>query len=452
MTHIPLAANISLSEHDLTRFFLAVVLLMACAHLMGSVFGRLKMPRVIGEIAGGLLLGPTVLGAVAPSAQAWVFDAFPEEGKLLAVVSSFGVVLLMFFSGMETRASFARQDRKVAIPVLIGATALPFVAGLAAPLVFDFSPYMGARGNDPSLVIVIGIAVAITSIPVISKIFLDLGIMHTRFARIVLTVATVEDIALWGLVGVATALAQSESPSVAELILTPVVTVAFFGLTMWSLPRLLQVALRSPARGMLEHRPARFALLACFSMVALASLAGVNLIFGALLAGMAICRLPEPIVETIRTKVKAFALVFFTPIYFAIVGLKLDLARQFDPAFFFGFLAFCTVMKTVGTFAAGWYATRDRRSTINLAAALNARGGPGIVLATVAFDAQIIDERFFVTLVLVAVVTSLAAGSWFRYVLARGWELLVVRGEAPGEPTVTSADGAGRNGRVKEHV
>src|SRR5688572_7358023 len=98
MTNIPLVGTISLSEHELTRFFVAVVALMACAHLVGSLFGRLKMPRVIGEIAGGLLLGPTVLGAISPSAQSWVFDAFPEEGKLLAMMSSFGVVLLMFFS------------------------------------------------------------------------------------------------------------------------------------------------------------------------------------------------------------------------------------------------------------------------------------------------------------------------------------------------------------------
>jgi Kef-type K+ transport system membrane component KefB len=273
--------------------------------------------------------------------------------------------------------------------------------------------------------------------------------MQTRFARIVLAVATVEDIALWGLVGVATALAQSESPSTAELIMTPLISVGFFAAAMWGLPRLMLGALRSPARGLVEHRPARFALLACFTLVMLSSLAGINIIFGALLAGMAVCRLPEPIVDTVRTKVKAFALVFFTPVYFAIVGLKLDLGRQFDPVFFLGFLAFCTVVKTAGTFAAGWYATRDRRSTINLAAALNARGGPGIVLATVAFDAQIIDERFFVTLVLVAVVTSLAAGTWFRYVLARGWELLVVRGEAP---TPVEAPAPAPNGQVKEPV
>jgi Kef-type K+ transport system membrane component KefB len=188
-------------------------------------------------------------------------------------------------------------------------------------------------------------------------------------------------------------------------------------------------AQRSPARGLVEHRPARFALLACFSMVALCSLVGINLVFGALLAGMAICTLPVDIVDVVRTKVKAFALVFFTPIYFAIVGLKLDLRHHFDPVFFLAFLAFCTVVKTAGTAVAGRLATRDWLSTANLAAALNARGGPGIVLATVAFDQQIIDERFFVTLVLMAVVTSLAAGTWFRYVLGRGWELLRVRGE-----------------------
>lgn len=435
--HSLLASSISLSDHELTRFFLAVVLLMAMAHLMGSVFGRLKMPRVIGEIAGGLLLGPTVLGAVSPDTQTWIFDAFPEEGKLLSMVSYFGLVLLMFFSGMETRARFAREDRKVAIPVLIGATTLPFLAGLAAPLAYDFSPYMGPKGNSASLVIIIGIAVAITSIPVISKIFLDLGIMNTRFARIVLTVATVEDIALWGLVAVATSLARSQSPSAAELVLTPVLTVVFFAAAMWALPRLMLAAQRSPARGVVEHRPARFALLACFTMVALSSLAGINIVFGALLAGMAITRLPAEIVDTIRTKVKAFALVFFTPIYFAIVGLKLDLAQQFDPAFFFGFLAFCTLMKTAGTLVAGRFATGDWLSTVNLAAALNARGGPGIVLATVAFDAQIIDERFFVTLVMTAIVTSLIAGTWFRYVLSQGWELLRVRGEGdagPAEP------------------
>ena len=101
------------------------------------------------------------------------------------------------------------------------------------------------------------------------------------------------------------------------------------------------------------------------------------------------------------------------------------------------------MVKTLATAVAGRIGTGDWLSTANLAAALNARGGPGIVLASVAFDAGIIDERFFITLVLTAVVTSLFAGGWFRYVLSKGWPLLRVRGEAePDEDDDDEDDGA----------
>src|SRR5437588_4737862 len=442
MPHLPLAA-ISMTDVEVTRVFLAIVALMGLAHVMGSLFGRLHMPRVIGEIAGGLVLGPTLLGAIAPGAFNYAFNAFPEEGKLLALASEFGLVLLMFMSGMEIKARFAREDRKVAFPLLAGATLLPFLLGVAAPQVFDFKPYMGPAGNVGSLTIIIGIAVAITSSPVISKIFLDLGIMDTRFARICLTVATVEDIALWGLLAVALSLAQSAHPSVYGLVKTPIITVSFFLVAMAELPRILNGLLHAPARSVVENRPVRFALLACFAMVAAAELLGVKDMFGALLACVAICRLPIEVVEVVRTKVKAFALVFFTPVYFAIVGLKLDLLKHFDLGFFLGFFLFCTVVKTLATAVAGRLSTGDWLSTANLAAALNARGGPGIVLASVAFDAGIIDQRFFITLVLTAVVTSLFAGGWFRYVLSKGWPLLRVRGEAePDEDDDDEDDGA----------
>src|SRR2546421_8627190 len=253
MPHLPLAA-MSLSDVEVTRLLVAIVGLLGLAHFMGSVFGRLRMPRVIGEIAGGLVLGPTLLGAIAPGAYTWAFPAFPEEGKLLAMASEFGVVLLMFMSGMEIKARFAREDRKVAFPLLAGATLLPFLLGVAAPRVFNFKPYLGPNGNISSLTIIIGIAVAITSIPVISKILLDLGIMHTRFARICLTVATVEDIALWGLLAVAISLSKSAHPSMYTLIKTPVVTIVFFAAAMVALPRLLLPAQKSSVRGTVWNR------------------------------------------------------------------------------------------------------------------------------------------------------------------------------------------------------
>ena len=442
MPQLPVAA-ISLTEVEITRFFFAIVALMGMAHFVGSLFVRMRMPRVIGEIAGGLILGPTVLGAISPGAYEWIFQGFAGEDKLLAMASEFGLVLLMFMSGMEIKARFAREDRKVAFPLLAGATLLPFIVGAAAPRVFDFEPYMGPNGNLSSLTIIIGIAVAITSIPVISKIFIDLGIMNTRFARICLTVATVEDIALWGLLAVAISLSKSADPSFYDVVKTPIVTLIFFLVAMVIIPRLLNGLCNTPARNVVENRPVRLALLTCFSMVAVSELLGVKEMFGALLAGMAITRLPSDVVEVVRTKVKAFSLVFFTPIYFAIVGLKLDLLKSFDPLFFLGFFVFCCVVKSLATAVAGRVTTGDWLSTANLTAALNTRGGPGIVLASVAFDAGIIDERFFITMVLTAVVTSLFAGVWFRYVLSQGWPLLRIRGEAlPDDADPAADDGA----------
>jgi Kef-type K+ transport system membrane component KefB len=437
---LPLAA-ITLSDAEVSRCFVALVALMASAHVVGSLFGRLHMPRVIGEIVGGLVLGPTVLGAIAPAAYAWTFAAFPEEGKLLALASELGLVLLMFLLGMDIKARFAPEDRKVAVPLLAVATPLPFLIGVASPRVVDFRPYLGPNGNISSLSIIIGIAVTITSIPVISKIFIDLGILQTRFARIVLAVATVDNIALWSLVAVAISLSRSAHPSIAELIRTPAITIVFFVAAMTVLPRLLDAVRNSPARNVVENRPVRFALLACFAMVAIANLLGLKDIFGSLLAGMAIRRLPTQVADVVRMKVKAFALVFFTPVYFAVVGLKLDLHHHFDVAFFIGFFLLCTGIKTVATAIAGRTATGDRLSTVNLVAALNARGGPGIVLASVVFDAKIIDERFFIALVLTAVVTSLFAGAWFRFVLNRGWTLLRVRAEErPASPPGVSRE------------
>ena len=124
-----LATEITLSSLELTRFFFAMVLLLFTAHSFGFLFYEAKLPRVIGEIFGGLILGPTFLGYFAPSAENWVFSAFPSEGALISVISYFGLVLLMFISGFEVQRSFSKQDRRIAISFLLGATVIPFIIG-----------------------------------------------------------------------------------------------------------------------------------------------------------------------------------------------------------------------------------------------------------------------------------------------------------------------------------
>src|SRR5256885_10964205 len=233
-----LVGTFTLSSLELTRFFFAMVLLLFTAHSFGFLFYEAKLPRVIGEIFGGLVLGPTFLGYVAPDAENWVFGALPSEGALISVISYIGLILLMFISGFEIQRAFSKEDRKIATSFLVGATFVPFVIGMTVPFVYNFSPFSGPNGNLLSLAIIVGIGVSVTSIPVISKIFIDLKIMDTRFAKIVLAIATVEDVIQFGALAIATGVGASASASLSLIGYTAFVTVAFFGAALLVLPRL----------------------------------------------------------------------------------------------------------------------------------------------------------------------------------------------------------------------
>ena len=414
----------SLSNLELTRFFFAIVLLLVSALWFGYVFKKFKLPKVIGEIVGGLVLGPTLLGFLAPSAYDWIFKAFSEEGKLISIIYWVGLILLMFISGFEIERSFTKGDKKTIVALLLGSTLIPFAAGWLAPHYYDFSPLLGVKNNMLALQIIIAIAVAVTSIPVISKIFIDLDIMRTRFARIVLATATIHDIILWVALAIATGLVSTTAISASGIASTVLITFAFFGVALFVMPRLIKYSNTLRYNLLIKSSVSGYTLFICFFFAAIASILDVNIVFGAFLAGVIVGMMPNEKFGKVKENIKEFSLSFFIPIYFAVVGLKLDLIHHFDVVFFLGFLLFATVFETFGTLLAAKIIKKDWLSSFNLAVAMNTRGGPGIVLATVAFDMGIISETFFVTLVMIAILTSLLAGYWFKLLLTRGWPLL----------------------------
>jgi Kef-type K+ transport system membrane component KefB len=419
-----LAQTISLSNLELTRFFIALVLLLFSANVCSFLFDKIRLPRVIGEIFGGLLLGPTVLGFLLPASESWVFSGSASEGKLLSLVSWLGLILLMFVSGIEIHGTFSREDKRTAATFLIGATVLPFLIGIGISQIYDFSAYAGPNSNPLSLSLIIGIAVAVTSIPVISKIFIDLKIMGSRYARIVLAIATVEDSILYAGLAIATGVAGATAPSTMNIAYTLSITATFLLFGLLVVPRALRRLSSTKAMFLMEASHSRFALFLCFAFVAAAALLNVNVVFGAFLAGIAIGAIPQEMFAKATASIKKISLALFTPAYFAIVGLMLDLVHQFDIVIFLSFLLLSSGLKIAGALGAGKLIRKSWLSSANLAIGLNARGGPGIVLATVAFGAGLISEPFFVALVLIAIVTSLATGYWLRYVKAKGWSLL----------------------------
>jgi Kef-type K+ transport system membrane component KefB len=194
-----------LSNSDLTSILFILLLLVGLAQLLGYLFVKLRQPKVVGEILAGVVLGPALIGRL-PFASA-LTEAISRQTNILNFVYWLGLLLLMFLSGAEARQLFTREERREVSWLAIVGTGIPFVLGLALGPWLIGPALAGPNGNRISLIIILAVGVAVTSVPVVSKIFSDLKILHTRFARLVLGVAVLEDIVLWLALAVATALA-----------------------------------------------------------------------------------------------------------------------------------------------------------------------------------------------------------------------------------------------------
>ena len=401
-------------------------ILLALAHLLGYLAERIGIPRVIGEVSAGLVLGPTLLGFFFPEAFTWLFDGFPQQDRMFGLMYQIGLILLMFCSGLKFHTKFKKGDGKFVSVIVLASTILPFAFGWLVTYLIDFQRFLGPANNDFAIKIVIAISIAVTSIPVISKIFNDLGIMHSRFAKLIIAIAGIHDILLWVALGIATSVAGQSEPITVGSVLTSIsITIAFFIVTILFLRILFKKLTIRKENFLFRASHIGYFLFIMFVVSAVAGYLNVETMFGALLAGIgAKLALPSTLFKRLEQSVLHISFSWFIPLYFAIVGLKLDLAKHFEPLFFLQFLVLAMLTQSIIVYLACKWIRQDHLTSINFAMAMNARGGPGIVLSTVAFSAGIINQNFFGILVMLALVTSWFAGSWLRFVLKRGWRLM----------------------------
>jgi len=406
------------------------------AQLFGYVFVRLRQPRVVGEIFAGMLLGPALLGRFPAASR--LTAAANHQANSLNFIYWLGLLLLMFLSGAETRQLFTREERTEVSWLAIVGTGTPFLLALLLGPWLVRPQLYGPNGNRVSLIIILAVGVAVTSVPVVSKIFADLKILHTRFARLVLGVAVLEDIGLWLALAVATATAGKTVLRPRELTYHLVTTIVFFGLGLTVLPRILKRINKLRFNTLAKQSPVAYALSVLLGYCALAGLLDVSMVFAAFLAGFAVvhkkCKLFSEALEAIGK----VSFAFFIPVYFAMVGLKLDLVRGLSLGMMAAFLVGSCLVKILSVSLGARLAGFRGLDMINLALTTNARGGPGIVLASVAFEAGIISPQFYTTLVVAAVVTSQMAGAWLDYVLRTGRPLLTAG--AGVEPAIVSTE------------
>lgn len=427
-----------MSSAEIGIVLLSLGLLLATTHLAGYVFVRLRQPRLVGEILAGILIGPYVLGRLAPGFFSALFGT-PAEASTVSVVLGFvywfGLILLMFISGSQVRRVLAHENRRETAWILGVGTPLPFFLvlflGLSSILPVDDS-LVGSAGQKTSVLLILSIAVAVTSIPVISRIFYDLRILHTRFASLILGAAVLEDILLWAVLAVATAIAGTAAiadEGVISAVSSEIaVTVTYTAVGLFITPYLLKKAHAARWNLFVRSSPLGYVILILFFYTAVASLLNVNLVFAAFLAGFGVvggmAGTERERFSGVLGAIEHFSTSTFIPLYFALVGYRLVFGAEFSSSMLLYFLVGSSILALLSVGLAAKLAGFRTLDIVNIAITTNARGGPGIVLASVAYDAGIISGAFYTTLVLSAVLTSQVAGAWLRFILTKGWPLL----------------------------
>ncbi|MBO4579962.1 MAG: cation:proton antiporter [Clostridiales bacterium] len=401
---------ITLNEHEIIITLIALGLLLLSAFLCGSLIEKIKGPRVVGEIIGGMLIGGSFLYIFFPDLIGSIFQAYPEEGKVLNIFYQLGLIFLMFLSGYNTDIKIDKNNARTIGLVFIGSTILPMLGSIPFFDLFRES-FIGTAGNITSYRMVFAIGVAITSIPVISKIFFDMGIMNTRFSNTILTVSTFQDLLLWILLNVALKISSSGEVNIPEMLLIVFVTIGIF----------VAIALiaKYVKRLKTEWKPVTFYSLSFVVLLVTCGLlywAGINIMYSAFVVGYlikAVFGSEEP-TKTRMHFLENIAFSFFIPVYFALVGIQLNVVHDFSPARFALFFLIAFGLEFIGTWLLLLPSKLTQGTRLNFAITMNARGGPGIVLATVAYSYSIISLEFFTVLILTTMLSSMIAGYWLR--------------------------------------
>jgi Kef-type K+ transport system membrane component KefB len=410
-----------LEHHALFLLLLQLCLLLAVARTLGELMRRISQPSVVGELLAGVLLGPTVFGLAMPDLQAAVFPHVQSQSDLLSVVSWLGVLCLLLVTGLETDVDLILSKGRTALLISAGGIITPFAFGLGLgwlmPDEFLVNP-------DFRLVFALFMAVAmsISAVPVIAKVLLDLRLMRRDIGQLTLAAAMTDDTIGWILLSVVAGLAARGTVDLGSVGISIGTAVLFLAVSFTvgrRVVRALLTAIDDAQSGAVRHLS--MVMVLALGAAAFTQEMGLEAVLGAfvigILAGQSRRFKPEAskALETMTTSVLA-------PVFFATAGLKVDLVRLSDAAVIqvgLIVLAIACLGKFIGCYFGAWLGKLSHWERLALGAGMNARGGMGLIVATVGLGLGVLTREMYSVIVMVAIVTSLMAPPLLRYMLGK---------------------------------
>ncbi len=382
------------------RFFLAAMVVLLVCRAVSAGVSRLGQPPVVGEMIAGVLLGPSLLGLLAPGVE----DALFPDGlrPVLYVAGQIGLVTLMFQAGRELRAYLGRGLAGTATAVSAAGIVVPLALGVGLTLVVNghvklFAPGVGI-GVSAAFV---GVALAITAFPMLVRIITERRLSGTRYGSIALASGAVDDVVAWILLAGVLSMASGRSWPVVKAL----GGAAVFAVVLLLLVRpLLGRVLGRP--GLTDATAILVTLAVLFAAAWFTDEIGLYAVFGAFSIGLAMPAVPA--VERTVPTTDAITRVF-VPMFFAYSGLNTRFGLLADPGLL-AFSAAAVVAAVVGKFGACWLAARlrgeSRPVAARLGALMNARGLMQLIALNIGLQAHIVSRELFTALVLVALVTT----------------------------------------------
>jgi Kef-type K+ transport system membrane component KefB len=387
---------------------LQLITIVLTARALGALFRRIGQPPVIGEIVAGILLGPSLLGTVAPGAFGFLFP--PSSVGLLKLFAEIGVLLFLFAVGLELDVKHLRHRAQTAVVVSHASIVVPYFLGVALALHLYMEMAPPAVAFLP-FALFMGIAMSITAFPVLVRILKERGLAGTQLGNIAVTAAAVDDVTAWSLLAMVVAIARSHGFWAATV--TMALTVVFIAAMLFGVGPLLRRFLAAPAE---REEPGKTAV-AVVLVVLLASaltteLIGIHALFGAFLAGVVMPRQPR-FRAYLAERLEEFSSVFLLPLFFAFTGLrtKIGLLNDSESWLICGLII---LVATAGKLGGSMFAARLTGETwpdaFALGALMNSRGLMELIALNVGYELGILSPRIFAMMVLMALVTTFATG------------------------------------------
>ncbi|WP_281718437.1 cation:proton antiporter [Pandoraea apista] len=407
--------------HGTAIFFTQLLLLVLVGRLLGEVMQRLRQPAVMGQLLAGVVLGPSVFGALMPAWQHAVFPDSEAQKKMLDAVSELGVLLLLLSTGLETDLGLVRRMKRMAIFASAGGMLIPFACGFALGwhLPDNLLPHPEARLVTS---LFLGTALSISSVKVVAMVIREVDYLRRNIGQIILAAAILDDTTGWIIIAAIAGLGASGSIDLGHLSFSLGGTLLFIVLCFTVGKRAVAVAVRWTNDRFTSEMPVLSAILVITFVLALATdKLGVHTALGAFMAGVMIGQSPI-LTEQIEAQLRGLIVALFAPVFFGVAGLSVDLTILFDwrmLGLVAGLILIASIGKFSGCFIGGRLGGMSSAEALALATGMNARGSTEIIVASIGLSLGVLSKDLFTMIVIMALMTTLIMPPVLRRALVR---------------------------------